>query len=65
MVTSTSLPMTVSNLPSTMWEEFGTRPMYCSESEIAAPGGGVDADAVAPVVSAPARAASTSTARLM
>src|SRR3954452_6640252 len=57
--------MTVSNLPSTMWEESGTRPMYSSESEIAAPGGGVAADAVAPDVAAPARAASTSTARLM
>ena len=53
MVTSTSLPMTVSNLPSTMWEEFGTRPTYSSESEIAAPGGGVAADADAPVVSCP------------
>src|SRR3954464_2848471 len=57
--------MTVSNLPSTMWEESGTRPMYSSESEIAAPGGGVAAAADAAVVVAPARAASTSTARLM
>src|SRR5215210_5809232 len=39
--------------------------MYSSESEIAAPGGGVAADADAPEPTAPARAASTSKARLM
>ena len=34
-------------------EESGTRPTYSSESEIAAPGGGVAADADAPVASCP------------
>jgi hypothetical protein len=52
-------------LPSTILEEFGTRPMYSSESEIAAPGGGVAADADAPDAKTPPRATSTSKARLM
>ena len=59
VVTRISRFATVSNLPSTIRAEFGTRATYSSESEIAAPGGGVATTVAAPAFSPTTRAAET------
>ena len=49
-LTALSVILRVSNLPSTIRAEFGTRPTYSSDAEICAPGGVETGAAAAPAV---------------
>ena len=63
--TSTCLPSTLSNLPSTTWLVPGTRVTYFRLSDIAAPGGGCSPRAPAGATSIVAHTAANAAIRLM